>query len=154
LTSPTAHTLARLRDLGFIADVVERWLPRANRKRDLFGLADVLAVHPRDRLVLLVQATTLAHVADRLERVRSRPEAALLLRAGVGIEVWGWYERGGRWRPRRVAVRAADLRPVLLDPRPRRRGRKGERQGLLFEAAGPPAAEGQYQGHTDQETRP
>jgi hypothetical protein len=133
VSSPTARTLAHLRRLGFLAAVVERWLPRVERKRDLFGIGDVLAIHPRDRLVLLVQATTAEHVADRLARVQARPETALLLKAGVGVEVWGWAQRGGRWRLKRVAVTEADLAVVVEAPKARR-ARKGQRQGGLFDA--------------------
>src|SRR5438046_3151706 len=58
MTSPTGRTLNLLRKLGFVADVVERTVTTPDRtfKRDLFGIGDVLGVHPRDRLVLLVQA--------------------------------------------------------------------------------------------------
>ncbi len=136
--SPTARTLAHLRRLGFLADVVERWLPHVRRKRDLFGIGDVLAVHPRDRLVLLVQATTGAHVADRLARIQRRAELPLLLRAGVSVEVWGWFLRGERWHVRRAALRAEDLGPVELQPAPRpRRERRGERQRGLFDTTPP-----------------
>src|SRR5437660_1406196 len=66
--TPTARTLTHLRRLGFIADVCERWLPHVNRRRDLFGLGDVIAFPPRDKLVLIVQATSLAPVGDRKRR--------------------------------------------------------------------------------------
>src|SRR5262245_35086 len=102
--SPTARTLAHLRRLGFTAAVVERWLPRVERKVDLFGIADVLAVHPRERSVLLVRCTSDGHVADRVKQVQVRSELAVLLAAGVAIEVWGWSCRAGRWHLRRVAL--------------------------------------------------
>jgi hypothetical protein len=130
--TPTARTLAHLRRLGFLAARVEVYLPAVRRHRDLFGVADVLAVHPRDRQLLLVQATSAPHVPDRLRRVRARPELPGLLRAGVGVEVWGWARRRGRWHVRRVALRAEDLAGVEVAPLPRRRARKGERQRELF----------------------
>lgn len=133
-TSPTSLTLRRLREQGFVAAPVERFLPQVNRKRDLFGVADVLAFHPRDRVFLLVQATSIGHVADRLARCRVRPELALWLRAGGVFEVWGWSWRGGQWQLKRVQVSPNDLQTVLLEaPRPRR-ARRGERQRFLFEA--------------------
>ena len=109
--SPTARTLARLRELGYRADVVERRLPGCFITRDLFGIADLFAVHPGERTVLLVQATTAAHVTDRLRRVRGQPDLPALLAAGVRVEVWGWAKRGGRWHVRRVAVRPGARRP-------------------------------------------
>jgi hypothetical protein len=132
--TPTARTLDYLRRAGYLADVVERFLPAVNRKRDCFGVGDVLAVHPAGRAVLLVQATTGDHVADRLRRIQARPETPGLLKAGVGVEVWGWSLRAGRWTVRRVAVRVEDLAAVELTPRPLpRRQRKGQRQRGLFD---------------------
>jgi hypothetical protein len=111
MSSPIKRTLARLRKLGYHADIVERRLPGCFITRDLFGIADVLAAHPGERAVLLVQATTAAHVADRLRRVRGQPDLPALLATGVRVEVWGWAKRGaagtsaawpsgpGTWRP-------------------------------------------------------
>lgn len=147
MPSPTARTLNRLRREGWLAAVVETFIPRVNRKRDLWGIGDVLAVHARDRRTMIVQCTSAAHVADRLKRVRARPETAHLLRAGVSVEIWGWL--GGRLK--RVALTGEDLHVVTLEaPRPRR-GRKGERQRDLFPDApgsppGPPGAPGRPAG--------
>jgi len=136
--TPTACTLARLRRLGFTAAVVERWVPHRAIRVDLFGIGDVLAVHPRDRAVLLVQCTSDAHVSDRLKRVQGRPELPALLSAGVAVEVWGWSLRAGRWCLRRVALRVEDLQPVVLQAPPRRRRlRKGERQRGPLDAVEP-----------------
>jgi len=127
--TPTSRTLAYLRRLGFLADVVERWLPRVDRRRDLFGFADVLAVHPRDGIFLLVQATALGHVAHRLAKSKSRPELLGWLKAGGRFEVHGWHERGVK----RVAVHAEDLGEVVLAVPSSRRQRRGERQCELFD---------------------
>jgi hypothetical protein len=129
--TPTARSLVHLRRLGFLAATVEIWIPRVNRKRDLFGIGDVLAVHPRDKAVLLVQATTADHVADRLKRVRRRPELPALLRAGVAVEVWGWCQRGSRWYVRREALRPEDL-TITVQALPRhRRGKRASERGLF-----------------------
>jgi hypothetical protein len=129
--TPTARTLIHLRRLGFIADVCERWLPHVNRRRDLFGIGDVFAFHPRDKMVLKVQATSLAHAGDRLVRITQRPELALLLRAGVGVEIWGWEQRSNGWQVKRIAVRPDDLTKVVLESPRHRRQRRGERQREL-----------------------
>jgi hypothetical protein len=129
--TPTARTLAHLRAGGLLAGVVERHIHQARKTVDLFGAADVLAVHPRDRVILLVQAATAGHVADRLARLRCRPELPLLLRAGVLVEVWGWAKRSNRWEVRRVAIRAEDLEPAELTPK--RRPGKRPVQREMFE---------------------
>jgi hypothetical protein len=41
--TPMARTLAFLRGCGHAADVVERWLPRVNVRRDLFHCIDIVA---------------------------------------------------------------------------------------------------------------
>src|SRR5262249_17726219 len=130
--SPTARSLLHLRRLGFLAAPVEVYLHQIRRRRDLFGIGDVLAVHPRDKLVLLVQCTSRAHVSDRLTRIRQRPELAELLTAGLAVGVWGWDLGGGKWDVHRVAVEADTLATVPLTP-PRRR--RAPRQGDLFEPA-------------------
>jgi hypothetical protein len=130
--SPTARTLALLRQQGYLAGLVERYIHQARQTVDLFGVAGVLAV-PGSKAVLLVQATSADHVAGRLARVRARPETALLLRAGLGVEVWGWRRSGSRWEVRRVAVRGEDLAAFEVTPK-RRRGKRPV-QPDLFDGA-------------------
>lgn len=129
--TPTARTLNLLRRSGYIAAVVERWLPRVERRQDLFGFADVLAVHPQDRAFLLVQATSASNVASRLTKAKSKPELRDWLRAGGTFEVWGWFQRDGHWQVRRVAVQTDGLTTVELTPRPRRRRRAVQRSVRL-----------------------
>jgi hypothetical protein len=126
MLSPTARSLKLLRDSGFVVAVVEKWLPHVNRRRDLFGFADLLAVHRVERGVLLVQATTKANVAARLTKAKAKPELAVWLRNGGRFEVWGWYQDAGRWQVKRVEVRGDDLRDVVLEA-PRRRRRESQR---------------------------
>jgi hypothetical protein len=109
MTTPNSRTLALLRRRGFTAAVVERWIPRVRRRLDLFGVGDVLAVHPQQRVILLVQATSRGHVGDRLKRARSRPELAAWLAAGGLFQVWGWAKVGRRWTVKVVVLRPADL---------------------------------------------
>ena len=133
-TSPTARSLAFLRRNGWCAAVVEKWLPQANLRQDVWGFGDVLAAHPGDRVVMLVQVTTIDHVAHRLTKARSKPELAAWLRAGGVFEIHGWVCRGGRWQVKRVAVQSEDLGDVVIEaPQRRWRLRKGERQGGLFD---------------------
>src|SRR5437016_410518 len=84
------RSLVLLRRLGFLADVVERWLPKIERRRDLFGFGDVLAVHPRDKLFLIVQATSLSNVGARLTKAKSKATLKVWLHSGGQFEVWGW----------------------------------------------------------------
>jgi hypothetical protein len=127
--SPIARTLKRLRQLGFTADGCERFIAAVQRKRDLLGVGDVIACKAGEP-PLLVQATSLPHVGDRLKRCTARPELRAWLAAGGRFAVWGWYLRGGRWEVKEVEVRGEQLQPVTL--RAPRRKRREARQGLLF----------------------
>jgi hypothetical protein len=129
--TPTSRTVDWLRRQGWLAAVVEVYISAVRRYRDLFGVADVLAVHPHDRAVLLVQATSLAHVGDRLRRLAARPELPGLLAAGLAVEVWGWRRRGRTWEVKRVAARPGDLPPQVVQPL-WRRSQSRHRQGELF----------------------
>ena len=127
--SPTSRSLNWLRREGFTAGVVERWLPYANVRSDLWGFADLLACHATEG-ILLVQTTSLSNLSSRVTKTRARPELAAWLRAGGRCELHGWFKRGRRWQLKRVAIQADDLQPTVIQPL-RRRGRKA-RQPALF----------------------
>lgn len=129
--TPTARTLALLRSSGYVAAVVESWVPVANVRRDLFGFADVFAVSAhRDPPRLLVQATTADHVAARLKKAKGLATLRTCLAAGLCFEVWGWLKRGKTWEVRRVAVTGDDLADVLMSPQ--RKRRRPTKQQELF----------------------
>lgn len=114
-TTPTARALAHCKALGWIAGVVERWLPYTQRKVDLFGFADLVAIEPGVGIVL-IQVTTGANAAARIAKIQTtcRVAAAAWLAAGGRIEVWGWGKRGPRgkvkrWTLRRIQVFGSEL---------------------------------------------
>jgi hypothetical protein len=126
MSSPTARTMALLRREGYVAAACEAWLPAVRRRRDLFGFADVAAVHPHVPGPLLVQTTSAANLSSRRRKVCGSAAARLWLRCGARIELHGWEKTpAGRWRCRRQAVRAADLTAVDLTPPPAPRPARG-----------------------------
>jgi hypothetical protein len=139
--SPTGQSLKLLRDWSFMADVVERWIPRLERRRDCFGGFDLLAIDPRERRTWLIQCTTAGNLAARVKKLQGLPTVPKLLAAGIRCEVWGWFKRADRWDVRRVELRGEDCEPVELAPRPRR-GRRLAQKGLFDDAGSPgrPAA--------------
>ena len=93
-----------LRSLGWTVDKVEQRLPVVKTTRDCFGFIDVLAIRVGDPGVLAVQATTEAHLAERVRKVKAEGRAKDWLACGNRIEVHGWarQSRGGRrtfWEP-------------------------------------------------------
>jgi hypothetical protein len=130
--SPTARSLKYLRQLGYYAEVVERWVSRLNVRRDFLHCIDILAFKP-GAPVIGIQATSAGNVSSRLNKAKARLELALWLRAGCSFEVWGWKQIGERWHVRRVEIKADDMAAVEVQALPRRRRlRKGEQQALLF----------------------
>ena len=99
--------------------MVETWIPRIDRRRDLWGFADILAVHPRDRVFLLVQTTSLPNLPARVTKVRQAPAAELWLRAGGRIECHGWTHRPSGWQVKVVEIMTETMQPVVTH-RPRR----------------------------------
>lgn len=119
MVSPTERTLKWLRDAGWTAEVVERWNPHSKTRHDLFGFADILAIHA-DHGILAVQATSGGNTAAREAKIEAEPKAETWMDAGGGVIVVGWrrlvaYRKDGskakrpRWACKvRQATRVGD----------------------------------------------
>ena len=101
--TPTARSLAWLRDAGWLVDVVERRIT-GRIKRDLFGMFDLLAL--KDGQVLFVQVTTGSNVAARATKIRINPNLATVQLHGLPV-VHGWrkLKRSGKWEVRVIEIR-------------------------------------------------
>jgi hypothetical protein len=95
----TIKTIETLRSEGYFAANVEKIVPRVHTKRDLFGLWDVLGVHPDGRPLLAVQACGSQDVQKHLSKLSGEDEEGgdvLLarhmawLRCGGSSELWSW----------------------------------------------------------------
>jgi hypothetical protein len=94
--SPTQRSLKLLRDEGWIVAVVERWVPGANIRQDLFGFIDILGM--KGDKMIAVQTTSGSNVAARIAKIKESPIAKVWseypsLRM---VEVHGWSKRGPR----------------------------------------------------------
>jgi hypothetical protein len=129
--TPTGLTLRYLRRNGYLCDVAERWIPGAGIRRDLFGIIDLLAIGI-DEPVLGIQCTSLANVSSRLKKAQHCPALAVWLRTGARFQVIGWAKRRGRWLPKIVELKGADMAATVLSRPPRRR-RDRHQQADLFQ---------------------
>lgn len=93
--SPTQRSKALYIDLGYRVEIVERWVPGANIRRDAFGIGDLLVVHPIKQIAL-VQTTTASNVAARISKLHGNAAALDWLRAGGEIHFHGWSQTGAR----------------------------------------------------------
>jgi hypothetical protein len=90
--TPSQRTLSYLRKQGWAhVETVERWIPQARRRKDLFRFADILAIHPQWGH-LYVQATSGSHVNARLEKMRifARQEIEDVIMTESRVEIHGW----------------------------------------------------------------
>lgn len=53
--SPTARSLQLLRAAGYVCDVVERFVAAARVRKDFLGFADLVACHPQQRVIVVIQ---------------------------------------------------------------------------------------------------
>ena len=94
-------SLDHLRALGYVVEVVERWVPDpaggVRVRRDLFGILDLVAL--RGDETLGVQTTTRGELARRARKIAESEHVGALREAGWTLTVHGWHQpRGPRTR--------------------------------------------------------
>jgi hypothetical protein len=101
-TSPTQRTLKFMRTNGYLAEVVEKRLPKVFITKDLFGFIDVLAVKGED--IIGIQVTSGDHVAHRITKIIEHENYPLVI-AAMRIVVHGWRKNAaGKWVLREVEL--------------------------------------------------
>lgn len=95
--SPTARSLALLRDRGYHAEVTEKWIPRARVRKDLWGWCDILGMQ-EGKPLLAVQTTTKSHMNDRIKKIKASPLFTLARKLGIEVCCHGWWKNGNRWQ--------------------------------------------------------
>ncbi len=95
--SPTALSLKHLRESGYTAEVVERWIPFAKIRKDFLGIIDILAIKQSEPGVLGVQTTTKDHAANRMAKARASETLQIWLQCGNQVRSVGLFqERAAR----------------------------------------------------------
>ena len=114
--TPTARTLKLLRDRGFLAEVVERWIPGGFVRRDYMGIIDIVAIN--DLQTVGIQSCGQAW-SDHVKKIQG--EGAAAARAWLAcparkLILIGWrplkVKRGGvakRYAPREREFTLADF---------------------------------------------
>lgn len=103
MSTPTQRSLAKLRAEGYIATIVEKWVPStpAGYKgpiitRDAWNFGDILAAKIGVPGALLVQTTSGSNASARVKKIRQIAEAGIWLAAGNNIVCHSWAKRGGK----------------------------------------------------------
>jgi hypothetical protein len=96
--SPTQSSLAALRADGYTCWVVEYWNAHTQRRVDLFGCIDILAI--REGETLAVQTTSASGVSARVKKMTDNEYMPAMRAAGWSIQIQGWRMkakvRGGK----------------------------------------------------------
>jgi carbonic anhydrase len=100
--SPTQLSLEKLRADGWLAEVVEKWIPRANIRKDLWGWTDIVAL--KDGQTLAVQTTSYSNISARVNKITESDTIAEVRKANWSVEVHGWRKVNNRWACKVVDV--------------------------------------------------
>jgi hypothetical protein len=104
MSSPTARSLEEMRKRGYLAEVVERWIPGANIRKDFAGFIDILCIHKDTGEIAGVQATSGSNVSARIDKIINHENVDAVRKGNIKILVHGWAKRKGRWQLREVDV--------------------------------------------------
>lgn len=95
--APTGRlTLKYYRDKGYEVHNAEQYNAFSQRKNDLFGFVDYVAVGHGE--LLMIQATSVSNMAARRKKIRLSPVFPMLLDVpGVRVLLIGWRKVNNRW---------------------------------------------------------
>lgn len=108
MSSPSARSLKNLRERGFVAESVERWIPGANIRRDLYSFFDIVAVSPTEG-IFGIQVSTSDHKKSRLDKAKGLPGLIAWKTASGRIFFHGWRKLRGRWVLEEIELEMSDL---------------------------------------------
>ena len=110
----STRTKEYLNKKGIKSGLVERFIYFTNKKIDLFGIIDIIAIYPSG--ICGIQACG-EDFAEHDRKILASVEAHNWLVAGGELELWGWRKiklhRGGkaiRWTPRIKRYSIADFK--------------------------------------------
>jgi hypothetical protein len=86
--SPSALTAELLKEQGWLVWTVERWIPGARIRVDLFGILDQIAI--RDGEVIGLQPTSWANVGARVKKIADSEHIGEVRKLGWALHVYGW----------------------------------------------------------------
>jgi hypothetical protein len=99
--SNTQRTLAYLRELGLIAEVVERWNPYSKSRHDLFNIIDIVAL---GTVIYGVQSCADSGRSEHRKKLLADVRSERWIDAGgvLWLVTWGKHKSDGkrlRWTP-------------------------------------------------------
>jgi hypothetical protein len=123
VASPTSLTLKHVREIGYTAEVVEKIVPKTFIRRDLYGVGDILAVHPEKKRIALIQAKSYTDLQKGVRKALEEERLKAFLDAGLcpcgrnltsfHVISWGQKAKGMKWTHRAAEVTSGDTGLIL-----------------------------------------
>jgi len=85
-------SLKYLREGGYTVDIVEHWNSFTQRRKDLFGIIDILAL--RGSETLAVQTTSYSNMSARAKKIAESEYIAAIREAGWTFHIHAWRKIG------------------------------------------------------------
>lgn len=96
MTSLNQRTIALYKDRGYKCTVVESYCAFTKRKKDLFGIFDVVAVGNEETVG--IQITSKSNISARMRKIQESEYLPEILRSGWRVVVIGWFKKpNGRY---------------------------------------------------------
>lgn len=96
MSSLNQRTIALYEERGYRCTVVESYNSFTKRKKDLFGIFDVLAVG--NGQTIGIQITSKSNMAARIHKIEESEFLPEILRSGWKVVVIGWFKKpNGRY---------------------------------------------------------
>jgi hypothetical protein len=85
-----------MNERGYKCDVVESYNAFTRRKKDLFGIFDILAIGNGETVA--IQLTSKSNMSTRIKKISESPMLPEVLRSNWRVLVLGWYKKeNGRY---------------------------------------------------------
>jgi len=107
--SPTQRALAHCRAQGWVAQIVEKWIPQARKRQDLFGVIDLIVLDGQGGGPLGVQVTSGSNHAARRVKAQEEPRLAEWLAAPARFQVWSFAKQGAKGKRKLWTLRVEEL---------------------------------------------
>ena len=96
MASLNQRTIALMEERGYICDIVESYNSFTRRKKDLFGIFDILAVGNGETVA--IQLTSKTNMSTRIKKISNSEYLPEILRSNWKVKVIGWYKKpNGRY---------------------------------------------------------
>ena len=110
--SPTSRSLQYARNkMNFLQiGVVERWIPGANIRKDLWGIVDLVGITPDFKFMFIQATADSGHAARRKKSIESGVIEQINA-AGGQFEIWSWGKKGPAGKRKLWTLRREWLAP-------------------------------------------